>query len=298
MRKRHLPLAIQIMILCLSLVLVISSAITAIFYFNIYRITEDNIKDKAMVTMQLLNSNLDGALMPFYDMIQTGAAEFNALLPQKVARDVFVKIKDSYPDVLDFYYGSVISMYAPGGVWVSGDQWYPDTDSGWDYTWDPPKRLWHQAAMANPDKIMLVDPYVDAQTKKLVVTFSKTVKNDAGAITGVIAVDVTLDKFSAIVSSGKVTPDGSSFLIDKDGLFVVHPDQSYVLQKNIFDEMPSIDKQTVLSTKGNVIFQGGRYLCSTPVEETGWILVSTGSLDSLLAGVRRLFFMVIMIALG
>jgi len=297
MSKKHPSLSIQIMILCLCLVLVISATVTVIFYININRITEENVRDKATASMRFMTEHLIETLKPFSDLIQSGSAYFNSLPSHQVMNDVFKHIKESNPDLLDYYYGSVTSMYEPGGIWVSGDQWYPETDPQWDNSWDPPKRPWHQAAMANPDKINLVDPYVDAQTKKLVVTFCRTVKNDAGNITGVIAIDVLLDKFSQLVTSDKITDDGSTMAIDSTGLFIVHPNPSYVLQKNMFDEMPSIKKETVLNGKDNVVFQGNTYVCSAPVGDTGWILVSTGSLESFLVGVRRLLLTVIIVVL-
>ena len=297
MSKKHPPLAFQIMILCLGLVLVISATVTVIFYVNINRITEEDIKERAAINMQYLTAHLLGALTPFNELIHSSAAFFYSLPTHEVMNDVMVNIKNVYPDLLDIYYGSVTSMYAPGGLWVSGDGWYPETDPDWDYDWDPPKRPWHQMAMANPDKIMLVDPYVDSQTKKLVVTFCRTVRNDGGTITGVIAVDVTLDKFSEIVASNRITNDGTTMLIDHTGLFVVHPNPSYALEKNIFTEMPSINKETVLNDDENVVLNGNTYLCSGPVGDTGWVLVSTGSLDSLLAGVKQLLLMVIIVVL-
>ena len=297
MSKKHPPLSIQIMILCLGLVLVISSTVTVIFYVNIKRITEDNIRERARVTMQYLTEHLIQTLKPFNDLLESGASYLNVIPSVDAMKDIFVHIKNSNPDLLDYYYGSVTSMYAPGGVWITGDQWYPDTDPEWDYSWDPPKRTWHITAMANPDKIMLVDPYVDAQTKKLVVTFSRTVRNDAGTITGVIAVDVLLDKFSQIVTSDKITDDGSTMLIDQTGLFIVHPDSSYALNKNIFDTMPSIKKETVLNGSINVTLQGNTYVCSAPVDDTGWVLVSTGSLATFQAGVDQLLLTVIIVVL-
>ncbi|MDR0497205.1 MAG: methyl-accepting chemotaxis protein [Treponema sp.] len=297
MSKRHLSLSIQVLFLCLGLVLVISSAITIIFYFDITQVSDDDVKDKAKITMQYLDANLNRALAPFTDMIQSGAAYFNSLPSYEVRNEVLAQTMSIYPDVLDFYYGSVISMYAPGGVWISADGWYPDTDPDWDYDWDPPQRLWHETAMASPDQIMLVDPYVDAQTNKLVVTFCKTVRDDRGTITGVIAVDVTLDKFSDIVTSEKITSDGSTFLIDNTGVFVVHPDQSYVLEKNIFDEMPLVNKETVLSDEINVVIHGNSYICSAPVEGADWYLVSTGSLEVMRKETRDLIMMVLVVIL-
>jgi methyl-accepting chemotaxis protein len=212
---------------------------------------------------------------------------------------IFTRIMNVYPDVVDLYYASVISMYAPGGIWVSGDGWYPNTDPDWDYEWDPPKRPWHQAALANPEKIMLVEPYIDAQTKKLVVTFSRTVSNDTGAIIGIIAVDVELDKVLEIVTRQKITADGLTVLIDRTGLFIVHPDEVFMEQKkNLFEEMPSIDRETVFSDTATVVFYGNEYVSSAPVQGTEWFLVSTGSLRILKKEIRQLLFFVVLVVAG
>ena len=297
MRKKHLSLYIKIMILCLGLVLAIASTVTAIFYVNMRHITEENIRDKARITMECMTTYLEKALVPYKEMIICGASYLNVLPSQEIMGEVLTRIMSQYPTVLDYYYGTVTSMYDPGGYWVSGDGWYPSTDPDWDYSWDPPKRLWHMAAMANPGRIMIVDPYLDALTQKLVVTFSTAVKNDEGIITGVIAVDVTLDILSEIIDIEKITPDGSSFIVDNTGLFVVHKDQSYVLEKNLFDEMPINNKNAIITNNVSVTFTEGNYLCSAPVDGTDWFLVSTGSLDTFWIEVRHIFLTVIIVAL-
>ncbi|MCL1928799.1 MAG: methyl-accepting chemotaxis protein [Treponema sp.] len=298
MSKRHRSLSIQILGLCIFLVIAIAAAVSVIFTININRLTEENLRTQARATMQYLDADLYQTLTPFINMIQSGSAFFNELPSQQAAEAVFTRIMEVYPDVLDLYYGSVTSMYLPGGAWISADEWYPETDPDWDFEWDPPERPWHMAAMANPDKLMLIDPYVDAQTKKLVVTFCQTVRNNDGIITGVIAVDVMVDRLSDIVVGEKITPDGTTYLIDKDGLFVVHPDESYVLEKNLFEEMPSIDKAAVLGNEIDVVFQDNNYFSSAPVQGTEWFLVSTGSLASMEAVVNRLILFVIFVVLG
>ena len=298
MKKRHSSLSFQILTLCIVLVFVIAAAITLIFSVNLYRLSENNLTAQAEVTMQYLDADLYQTLSPFIDMIQSCTAFFHELPSPRVAESVFVRIREVYPDVLDLYYGTATSMYEPGGYWVSADDWYPETDPDWDYDWDPPKRPWHVAAMANPDTVMLVDPYVDQQTKELVVTFSQTVRDSAGRITGVIAVDVKVDKLSEIVTKEKITADGTTYLIDRDGVFVVHPNPDYVLKKNIYEENETINKETVRKNGVNVIFNGDNYIASAPVQGTEWFLVSTGSLASLREVVNRLILFVLIVVAG
>jgi methyl-accepting chemotaxis protein len=130
--------------------------------------------------------------------------------------------------------------------------WEPDAD------WDPPNRIWHKAAMAQPGTTVLVDPYVDAETHRTVITVSKTVFDPAG----------------------KITDDGSTALIDSQGIYIVHKNPAYMLERNIFDEIKSLNRNEVLSGAETVSFQGSNYVCSAPVAGTNWFLVSLGALGS------------------
>ena len=286
MKKQHSSLRVQILGLCVFLVVAIAGAVGIIFFVNVNRIVEKDFKSRAEITMQYLNTSFLQALAPYTDMINSGGLVINALTTHEMMATILARITSQVPDTSPMYYGTVVSRFAPEGFYIDAS-WTPDPD------WDPPNRPWHQAAMANPDRIMLVDPYVDSDTKQTVVTITKTVRNDAGTISGVIAVDVAMDKFAEIVARGKITDDGSTFLIDNDGLFVVHPEESYILEKNLFEEMPSISRDTVLNNKINITLQGNSYVSSSPVEGTDWFLVSTGSLSSLKNEIHRFLLLIL-----
>jgi methyl-accepting chemotaxis protein len=245
--------------------------------------------------MQYLNADLQRVLTVNIGAVKTGAAIVNHVLYNSNARimnKLLDKIANEGQDIISMYYGTVASRFAPDGLYFDSTDWEPDPD------WDPPNRLWHQAAMANPDTIMIVDPYIDADTHELVITISRTVRDDSGTITGVIAVDVLLNKLAEIVLAQKITADGSTVLVDTNGLFIVHPDTSFMLEKNIFDEMPSLDKNTILNSRVNVLFHGNNYICSSPLQGTNWILVSSGSLDSLRDTFRRVLKFIVFTAIG
>ena len=292
MNKRHISLSAQILTLGIALVVLVSLAISIIFMVNINSLTEKNIKKQAEISLQYLNADLRVVMTSFTDMVENGAAIFNSIPDNAAAQNIFVDLGATIPDVLSLYYGSVVSRHSPGGIYIDSSGWEPE------YEWDPPNRVWHQSAMANPGVTMLVDPYVDAETNELVITIARTVRDKNGSITGVIAIDVLLDKLTAIVLSEKITDDGSTVLIDKDGAYIVHPDISYVLEKNLFDERPELNKESTLGGKINVVFHGNNYVASSPVDGTDWYFVSTGSLRTLKAEARRILIFVILAVIG
>ncbi|MCL2008370.1 MAG: methyl-accepting chemotaxis protein [Treponema sp.] len=295
MKKRHISLSAQILALCICLVVLVALTISIVFTVNMNNLMEENLESQAQITMEYLNANLTRILAAYKDLVQAGASIFNNVLhntnPQTM-ETVLLEIAATSEDVLSMYYGSTISRFAPGGLYIDSSDWTPPS------TWDPPNRPWHEAAMEYPDRTMIVDPYVDSETNELVITIARTVRGETGAITGVIAVDVLLGQLAEVVLAKRITPDGSTYLIDTDGLFIVHPDINFVTERNIFTEMPDMNPDILLNGRLNVVFEGNNYISSSPVEGTNWILVSTGSLSSLRERHMRLLGFVSIMAFG
>jgi methyl-accepting chemotaxis protein len=289
MKKKHASLAFQVLVLCLSPVILVSIVLSAVFMSNINRITEENLRSAAEITMRYLNADIQQALTPFLDMVENGAAIFNALPSMETKQLVLERITAAVPDAFDMYYGTTASRYAPGGYFLFASGWVPDPD------WDPPDRPWFIDAIALPDTTVITEPYVDSQTGRLCITAARTVRDDAGTIVGVIAVDVFVDVLNDIVSQRKITEDGTTVLIDNSGLYIVHSNPEYIMEKNIFDDPSGLRREEILSNKIIVSFNKDAYICSAPVPGTGWFLVSAGSLDTMKADSRAILLFVIVV---
>jgi methyl-accepting chemotaxis protein len=289
--KKHVSLSVQILILCLSLVLVISAALAVASISTINQITEKNLFSTAEITMRYLNADMLRVITSFIDMVNSAAAIINTLPSHEMMETALAEIAKTVPDVFDLYYGTVISMHAPGGFFIDAGGWVPDPD------WDPPDRPWFIEAMKNPDSPIITEPYIDSETGRTVTTAARVVRDESGNITGVMAVDVFLDVLTDIVSRKMITPDSVTVLVDKSGVYIVHQDPEYVLEKNIFDDIPGLDKAAFLQDSVNVVMRNDRYICSAPVTGTGWYLVSSGPLDVLRADSRNFLYMVLFIVI-
>ncbi|MDR0390230.1 MAG: methyl-accepting chemotaxis protein [Spirochaetaceae bacterium] len=289
MGKKHASLASQVLVLCLSLVILISIVLSAVFMSNITRKDRENLHDMAEVTMRYLNADIQHALSPFMDMVSGGAAIFHTLPTMETKQGVLKQLIAAVPDAFDMYYGTAASRYAPGGYFLFSSDWVPDPD------WDAPERPWFIEAYTHPDEIVITEPYIDSQTGRLCVTIALTVRDEAGTISGVIAVDVFADVLHDIVSQRKVTEDGTTVLIDGTGLYIVHSNSEYIMEKSIFDDVIGLEKGEILSGETTVSFKGDAYICSAPVPGTNWFLVSQGSLETLRAESRALLFFVFVV---
>jgi methyl-accepting chemotaxis protein len=125
---------------------------------------------------------------------------------------------------------SVIEIYVGGdayGEFVTGSGWTPDEG------YDPRKRIWYLDAKAARDTIITA-PYIDAQTKTLVVTVATPIYSDeSGNFLGVVASDLSIAVLSKRIAEANVIGVGFGILVTKDGTILEHPNKEYILTENI-----------------------------------------------------------------
>ena len=295
MKKPNSALSVKILTICLCLVVISALVISFHFITNINDLMGENIENQARLTMQYLNANFLRAMSPNIDLVRHASVIFDPVVsnfgPQAMEQ-LMIEKERLFPDVFVLYFGSVISRLAPGGLYIDTDGWQPPVE------WDPPSRPWHQAAMASPDRIVMINPHVDAATGEFIITIAQTVRGANGYIIGVMAADVFMTRFTEMVLGVRITEDGSTFLINSDGLFIVHPDQSYIMTMNIFYEMPILDRNIILNGKTNVLLTRNNYICSIPLEGTDWVFVFYGPLTYLQETYRRILFSVAIVVIG
>ncbi|WKB50976.1 methyl-accepting chemotaxis protein [Eleftheria terrae] len=140
----------------------------------------------------------------------------------------------------------------------------------------PTGRPWYQQAV-KAGKTIVTDPYVDAGTKKLVVTFAAPIVVD-GQLKGVVAGDVTLDSVIANVTSVHPTPASLALLLGGDGKIIAHPDAKRTLQP-VTEIAPGLTPAALQALAGarqpvpQVIDGAAKLLQSAGIAGTDWSLV-------------------------
>ena len=77
--------------------------------------------------------------------------------------------------------------------------------------------------------MVLTEPYVDAGSKKLVMTFAQAAK-DGGQTRAVVAGDVFMDAVANAVTAIHPTPSSDAFILSSDGKVLVHANLDLVLK--------------------------------------------------------------------
>ena len=107
------------------------------------------------------------------------------------------------------------------GNYLDGSGWIPDAD------YDPETRDWYKAADTEGE-VVIVSPYVDAQTNKVVITVAKCIPdNGTGAVSGrhnVVCLDVIVNHIQEITEQVEISEKGYGMVINNDGFIVAHHD--------------------------------------------------------------------------
>ena len=101
--------------------------------------------------------------------------------------------------------------------------------------YDPRLRGWYKDAVAARGPI-ITDPYTDAASGELVLSVASPVERD-GKLAGVAGTDFSLTSLLGMIRDIDMGGIGSAFLVNKDGMVLVHPDNA-MLAKKLGDIFP------------------------------------------------------------
>ena len=213
-----------------------------------------------------------------------------AIAPQSFL-PFYKKIKASNKDIVDYYYCTKADIHS-GGRFVSADNWIPEK------TYNPYQRSWWLDAI-DKDQVIYTEPYVDATTKKVVITLARKVDDGKGKLLGVLGLDLFITQIGEIVSGKKISQNANTVLINAKGLYLTHKDLDAVMKKNLFDDIPAIKQQQekIMSNDStmSIIDKADLYYASSRFSDRDWILVSYGPLSDIYAPVKRIMMLMILI---
>ena len=271
-------ISFRIQALSIGLVLAISIAFLAVFTADSKKANMQSLENLAEATINYLNADIQAQLAKSIDLVVYAAANAG-FMSKEEDKEFFKRILRENVAAFDVYYGTVKSRF-DGGFFIAATDWDPYTSTT---DWDQVKRPWFISAMQNPGKPSITEPYIDDDTQKLCITIVETAKDAKNNIVGVMAVDIFLTDLTELVNARKVTEDGHSFLVNKEGLYITHTNHDFVMERSIFQDLDKTEfpKEKVFGNKASVIFGKEHFVVSAPVRGTDWFLVSTGSLTSL-----------------
>lgn len=192
---------------------------------------------------------------------------------------------------------SVLRVVKDSGGFDSAYFSFSDNKNFWDKRpnlppgWFGPKRPWYQLG-ESLGKPGVTDPYVDASTKKLVLSFvAPLVEN--GKTLGVGATDMFPDALAAGLLSLKLPYNGSALVTDKEGRLIVFADAAKFF-KPVSEVYPALDKATLTQAAGSDTMlnfdtaEGGKMAIVRAIPATDWRFVLLFDRDEVLKPLNQL----------
>jgi methyl-accepting chemotaxis protein len=165
--------------------------------------------------------------------------------------------------------------------------------------YDPRTRPWYQKALNNPGKTVRTDAYYWAPDDAVLLASARSTANALGNPGGVISIDVSLKQLTDIVKQIKLGESGYLMLMEDNGTILVdpqNPDNNFKKTSDLKDGYNRLSH----AQRGlvEVELNGTPYMANVwPSEQLGWRFVGLISEKEAMAGVTRLTWIIVGLAI-
>lgn len=197
--------------------------VSYIYVSNIVREQMRNMGEEVMNTTQTaVTGNLSETELVFNNTVQNvqallreGVDNAEVLASLEETNRYFGDDRSPLPDFLKVY------AYIRG-EFLDGSGWTPPSD------YSPPDRVWYIGATENAGKMYFSEPYRDADTGGMCISFSQELYNHDGSAYGVVAIDLNLSRITSYVNSQHIANEGYGILISDELRVITHENESFV----------------------------------------------------------------------
>lgn len=265
----------------------------------LYRASVDGIyedgKDVVMTTATELENYLTVA-----ETTLRVAADTIDLMEQNgnPSQDIMRYLLDQTKKQAEHFSENFTGIYAyVNGEFMDGSGWIPPEG------YDPVSRDWYRAAVEADGEVVIVSPYLDAQTGYVVITIAKSIS--AGkeitdpSLHNVVCLDVIVNHIQEVTEEVSIAGKGYGMVVNTDGFIVAHRNGGYnglnaadIYGQNILGKI--VQKK---NDRFNVTLDGEEYTLFTRTIMGQWITVIVVSHAELIESVYSQLTVNILISL-
>ncbi len=283
LRKEMILSYLLIVILC---ELFIALPVTMLEMGNV----KGNVTSRALISIDHLTTSMEAKIDISKTLVRTASIYVETHEVEKEeTENYFEYIMKEETGYSNIYFGNFIPVNEEGGQYFTSSHWVADP------SYNQTGRDWFVGAMKlGYNDFCIIDPYKDALTDGVCATISRQTKG------GVIGIDITLDDLNNFVVSTIFSKNGSSFLLNRDGLIVAssNPD----IQGNFFEIYPQLSENKEVFLGGEAVIDMGQkkgtYMIGRSIsDEAGWFFVSVGPRRELYGSLYRSILALIIMSL-
>ncbi len=239
-------------------ILIISVLLIGLFSFKTAKDElEHQILNSVNENVEILNSAIEDAIQPKILDIEALADRITANQYGETSSPEIQKLLKFYqvthPEVDIVYTGNEDGVYVMEPAELGVPEGY-----------DARERDWYKQAMERKGEVIISEPYVAASTGEMVITLSKTI--DDG--TGVVGIDINLNKLQEVVQNIRIGKEGYGFILDQNKKYLAHPtaELGSVAEGTLYDNLYKESKGQL-----NEVFNGKSIILDYITNDlTGW----------------------------
>ncbi|HOJ51770.1 MAG TPA: methyl-accepting chemotaxis protein [Syntrophales bacterium] len=146
---------------------------------------------------------------------------------------------------------------------------------------------------AREGRASLDNVVINKKTGRPICTIAQPVISEDGAVIGVVGATLKVSYLAEKLNSLKLGKTGYVYIVNKQGLFLIHPDEKQVLKTNITTEKGmEAFSQVALSGKegtGEYEIKGAKKFAGfAPIPTTGWVAVAAVEKDEIMASAHAI----------
>lgn len=197
------------------LVIFVLQALMLVYIFSfIYKSSVSHIKDLGISNMKSQASMVENYLSKGRNVLWFAAESVDFMLKGGKDDDDILKyllgateqMQSKFDENFTGIYGYINGQYLDGAGWVPPDGF------------DPKSRDWYIDAVKGNGDMVLSEPYVDAQTGSVIISYSQLLSDGES----VISMDIVLNEVQMIAREMTMGDMGYGFVVNRDGLVIAH----------------------------------------------------------------------------
>ncbi len=175
------------------------------------------------------------------------------------------------------------------GEYIDGSGWIPPEE------YEPKERGWYKEAVAAGGDMIMSEPYVDAQTGEIVISFVQMLSDGES----VLSLDVILNEVQNITEGMTMGDMGYGFIVDGSGFVVAHYDKGEIgknySESSEWDELLSLIYSGETGN-GELVIDGKRCTVFSEHIVEDWYVVIVANNALLFANLRSKILLCVLIA--
>ena len=277
------PLAVLALYVCISFSAIITNMITT----DTSRFVDsqgEKIEQEVTLTFQppML------ALNTLADIIEHDSPSRDSIL------NMVKTMGEQYPDCAAVYYSTATPL-PEGGYLCMSDDW--EAPAGWTQVTRP----WFTGAVSANGGIFASEAYVNVRFGTMCISFSRAVYSRRGQLAGVVGCDIPLSTLSTIVSDVYISPATRTFILEESGLYLTHPEDSYIMKRSYFDDAAFNTRvhtaATYLDGRPHGFVEKNRFYSVRQLADTPWYVVMDGPVSDFTGAFRRYFNIIVAVVI-